>query len=116
MSTSSISRACGALALTLLFAGAAMAQGTTLDAACTPQMTRLLQRLYQKAEEGPGVLRDFIDIRRRILQLDIYETAVWAESVTEARAACMKKVVQEPGVGPGTAIAVDARPATEIRR
>jgi hypothetical protein len=36
------------------------------------------------------VLRDFMFIRRGILQLDIYETAAWVNSINEARAVCMK--------------------------
>ena len=71
--------------------GTALAQDTAINVDCVPQMTSLQQRLYQKANEGPDVLRDFMFIRRGILQLDTYETAAWASSVNEARAACMKK-------------------------
>src|SRR5436190_16036944 len=68
-----------------------MAQEARVDKDCVPQMTQLQQRLYQKAVEGPDALRSFIFIRRAILQVDTYETAVWAASLSRARASCMKK-------------------------
>lgn len=82
---------CVAFVVAALATGAALAQDTTINVDCVPQMTSLQQRLYQRANEGPGVLREFMFIRRGIWQLDIYETAAWASSVNEARAACMKK-------------------------
>ena len=82
---------CLAFVVAALAAGTALAQDTTTNVDCVPQMTGLQQRLYQKANEGPDVLRDFMFIRRGILQLDTYETAAWASSLNEARAACMKK-------------------------
>jgi hypothetical protein len=77
--------------LAALASGAAMAQNTSFSAGCGPQLTRLQERLYQKAGEGPDALRDFMFIRRGILQLDVSETAGWAASVSQERAACTKK-------------------------
>ena len=82
---------CVAVVVAALATGTALAQDATINVDCVPQMTRLQQRLYQKANEGPGVLREFMFIRRGIWQLDIYETGAWASSVNEARAVCMKK-------------------------
>ena len=82
---------CAAFVVAALATGTALAQDTTINVDCVQQMTGLQDRLYQKANEGPDVLRDFMFIRRGILQLDTYETAAWASSVNEARAACMKK-------------------------
>jgi len=78
-------------ALAALTSGAAMAQNASSSATCGPQFSGLQERLYQKAGEGPDALRDFIFIRRGILQLDVYETASWADSVSQERAACMKQ-------------------------
>jgi hypothetical protein len=77
--------------LSTLASGAALAQDAGFGATCGPQLTHLQERLYQKAGEGPDALRDFMFIRRGILQLDVTETADWAASVNQERAACMKK-------------------------
>ncbi|MGH8795832.1 MAG: hypothetical protein ACREXI_02140 [Caldimonas sp.] len=83
-----------AFVVAALASGAAMAQDAGVDAACAPQLSPLQQRIYQKANAGPAALRDFIYIRRGILQLDIYETAEWAASVNAKRASCMKGLAQ----------------------
>ena len=81
--------------LSALASGTALAQDAGFGATCGPQLTTHLQeRLYQKAGEGPDALRDFMFIRRGILQLDVTETADWAASVSQERAACMKKSAQ----------------------
>jgi hypothetical protein len=80
--------------LAALASGAAMAQNTSLGTSCAPQLTHLQERLYQKAGEGPDALRDFMFIRRGILQLDVSETADWAASVSQERAACTNKSAQ----------------------
>jgi hypothetical protein len=80
-------------ALAALSSGAAMAQ-TTSSTTCGPQLTHLQERLYQKAGEGPEALREFMFIRRGILQLDVSETADWAGAVSQARATCMKQSAQ----------------------
>ena len=82
----------------LLSTAVSNAQGVRLDANCVPQMTRLEARLYEKAEEGPSALRNFISIRRGIYQLDIRETADWAARVSAARSAC-KAVTARPEDG-----------------
>ncbi len=88
-----------AFVLAAFVSGAAMARDAAVDAACEPHLSPLQQRIYQKANAGPAALRDFIYIRRGILQLDIYETAEWAASVSAKRASCMKGVAQaEPAV------------------
>ena len=74
------------------FAGEAVtAQTVELDANCGPQLTRQQQRLYDKANDGTDVLRQFVFIRRAILQVDTYETATWAESLNAARGLCPQK-------------------------
>ena len=79
-----------AIAIAALAASTAGAKDIRLDATCAPQMTRGETRLYQKASEGTDVLRAFIWIRRSIVQVDVFETAVWAEGVDAAREACVK--------------------------
>lgn len=69
-----------------------MAQEARLDSNCVPHLTHVQQRLYQKADEGSDALRNFIFIRRAILQVDTYETAIWADSLRRARSACMTNV------------------------
>jgi hypothetical protein len=81
---------CAALVLAALAGQAVMAQTVELDANCAPQLSRQQERLYQKANDGTVALRQFIFIRRAILQADTYETASWAESLNEARAACVR--------------------------
>jgi hypothetical protein len=78
-----------ALALALSAAGAAAARDVTFDASCTPSMTRMEQRLYQKANEGPTELRQFMWIRRAQLQADVIETGNWAEAINAARTRCL---------------------------
>ena len=73
---------CATLILSTLAGQAVMAQTVELDANCAPQLTRQQQRLYQKANDGTDALRQFIFIRRAILQVDTYETATWAELST----------------------------------
>src|SRR5450755_599661 len=70
---------CAALVLATLSGDAVLAQTIELDANCVLQLTRQQQRLYQKANDGSDALRQFIFIRRAILQVDTYETATWAE-------------------------------------
>ena len=82
---------CAALVLAAFGIAAVRAQTVDIDADCVPQLTRQQQRLHQKAAEGADALRQFIFIRRAILQVDTYETATWAESLDEARAACLQK-------------------------
>ena len=65
-------------------------------------MTPLQHRLYQKADEGPGVLRDYLFIRRGILQLDIYETGGWADAVKQARAVCIKRLAEARSIRPAS--------------
>lgn len=80
-----------AFVLSVLAGQAVMAQTVELNANCVPQLTRQQQRLYQKANDGTDALRQFIFIRRAILQVDTYETATWVDSVNEMRAACNSK-------------------------
>jgi hypothetical protein len=83
-----------AFVLAVLASGTAMAQDSGTAAACAPQLSPLQARLYQKAVDGTGALRDFLYIRRGILQLDVTQTAEWAASVSQDRSACMKKVAE----------------------
>jgi hypothetical protein len=46
------------------------------------------RRLYEEANPGIDALRQFVFIRRAILQVDVYETATWAGSLNTARAVC----------------------------
>ena len=80
-----------ALVLAALAGEAVMAQTVELDANCVPQLTRQQERLYQKANDGTDTLRQFVFIRRAILQVDTYETATWAESLNAARGSCVQK-------------------------
>jgi hypothetical protein len=76
--------------LCALSAGAVMAQDVGLDANCAPLLTHRQQRLYDKANDGTPALSQFVFIRRAILQVDVYETATWAESLNAARASCTR--------------------------
>jgi hypothetical protein len=60
---------CAALILAALAGETVMAQTVELDANCVPQLARQQQRLYQKANDGTDALRQFIFIRRAILQV-----------------------------------------------
>lgn len=75
----------------MLIGDIVMAQGVALDANCDPLQTYQQQRLYAKANEGPDALRQFVFIRRAILQVDVYEIARWADALNGSRAVCMKK-------------------------
>ena len=79
---------CLAFVLAALAADAVMAQDVALDATCAPLLTQQQRRLYEKANAGTDALRQFVFIRRAILQVDVYETATWAGSLNEARAVC----------------------------
>jgi hypothetical protein len=79
---------CVAFGLAALAVDAVMAQDVALDATCAPLLTHQQRRLYEKANAGTDALRQFVFIRRAILQVDVYETATWAESLNAARATC----------------------------
>ena len=79
---------CVAFVLAAPAVDAEMAQDVALDATCAPLLTHEQWRLYEKANAGTDALRQFVFIRRAILQVDVYETATWAGSLNEARAAC----------------------------
>jgi hypothetical protein len=83
-----------AIALSALTFGAAHAATVELDASCTPQMSHMQQRLYSQGNQGGDVLRNFMYIRRQMLQLDIAETGQWVNAVNEARAGCTKELAQ----------------------
>ena len=75
----------------VLFAtGVVMAQGVSVDATCTPQVTGLEARLVQKAEQGPDALRQFIFIRRSLYTLDMREVADRVRAIEDARGACQQ--------------------------
>lgn len=76
--------------LTAMAADAVMAQDVGLDANCAPLLTHQQQRLYDKANDGTNALRQFVFIRRAILQVDVFETAAWAEALNAARADCAR--------------------------
>lgn len=85
------------LALLAGSACAAMAQQTAAAGSCAlPKMSSMESRLYQKAAEGTNELRQFMHIRRGILQMDVMETALWAERLDNARAACVQRASAEP--------------------
>ncbi|HZV91736.1 MAG TPA: hypothetical protein VFF72_00885 [Caldimonas sp.] len=89
-----------AFVLAVMASGAAMAADGGAGATCAPHLSPLRARIYQKAVDGPAVLREFLFIRRGILQLDVTETADWAAAVTRARAACMKNVAHAEPTSP----------------
>jgi hypothetical protein len=76
---------------------AARANNVLLDAGCAPRLTVQQQRLFDRASVGTDALRQFIYIRRAILQVDTYETAIWASDVAAAHAACVRRL---SGSGP----------------
>jgi hypothetical protein len=84
--------ACAAAVLT--FAGAALAQ----EAGCPAGLSRLQQRLIDKAGQGPEEVRRFLYIRRAILQLDTGDTLEWVEAVRTANPACVKGARLATGV------------------
>ncbi len=93
--TSLVCAARGAVfALAASTAGVAMAQTATFNADCVPQLSGVQQRLFDKSGEGPGALRDFMFIRRGILQLDVYETGAWADSIRAGGAACKAELAR----------------------
>jgi hypothetical protein len=79
---------CLAFVLAAPAVDAVMAQDVALDATCAPLLSHQYRRLYEKANAGTDALRQFVFIRRAFLQVDVYETATWAESLNETRAAC----------------------------
>ena len=74
----------------LLATGVVMAQGVSVDATCTPQITPLETRLVQKASQGPDALRQFIFIRRSMLTLDMREVADRVRAIEDARGTCQQ--------------------------
>jgi len=86
-----LATSCVAFVLAALAADAVMAQDVRLDATCAPLLTQQQRRLYEKANAGTAALRQFVFIRRAFLQVDVYETAIWAESVNAARADCSSR-------------------------
>jgi hypothetical protein len=78
-----------ACALTLALSTPATAASVHFDSRCTPQLNRVDKALYEKASEGTPALRRYMEVRQSILLRDVYETAVWAERVAEARKSCI---------------------------
>jgi response regulator NasT len=64
---------CVAFVLAALAVDAAMAQDVALDATCAPLLTHQQRRLYDKANVGTDALRQFVFIRRAILQAGLRE-------------------------------------------
>jgi hypothetical protein len=64
------------------------------DSACSPVLSGLDQRLYQRAVQDTGELRRFITSRRAIYALDVGEAADWAAGVNAARADCLRRHTQ----------------------
>jgi hypothetical protein len=87
-----LATSCLAFILAALAADAVMAQDVALDATCAPLLSHQQRRLYEKANAGTDALRQFVFIRRAILQVDVYETATWAGSLNEARAVCRASI------------------------
>ena len=75
-----------------LSAGAARATETVLAADCAPRLTMAQQRLFDRAALSTDALRQFVYIRRAMLQVDTYETAVWAEHLIALQAACTRSL------------------------
>ena len=82
---------CAALVLTVLVARPAKAEDILFGADCAPLFTAQQQRLYDRARVSTDSLRQFMFIRRAILQLDVHETAIWAASIDAARVSCDQK-------------------------
>jgi hypothetical protein len=61
-----------------------------LDAQCQPQLNREQQRIFDKYTAGIDQLRHYLFRRRYGLQLDTYETALWAEGVERQKARCLQ--------------------------
>jgi hypothetical protein len=80
----------------------AQAQDVALDAACAPLLTHQQQRLYDQSNVSTDALRQFVFIRRAILQVDVYQTALWTESLNAARAACSLKRSDSANAREGT--------------
>lgn len=78
-----------ACALTLALSTPATAASVHLDSRCTPQLTHVDEALYEKARQGTQTLRRYMQLRQSILQRDVYDTAVWAERVAQARKSCI---------------------------
>jgi len=87
----SLTSAARILAATLL-ASCRLAGATdvVLDDSCVPQLSAAQQVIYGKAIAGTEVLRNYVWPRRFSLQLDVYETAVWAENIGKRRALCLQ--------------------------
>lgn len=66
-----------------------------LEIECSAAPSALQQRLLAKADEGTEALRRFVYIRRAILQLDVRETAEWAEAWHVANAACAERATAD---------------------
>jgi hypothetical protein len=97
MSKPQFLRAARRAAFILALPLAASSGETALDAQCAPRLTPLQQRIYDRAGAGPDALRQFLWIRRGILQLDIYDTAARVEALGSARARCLKaQAVEQP--------------------
>jgi hypothetical protein len=73
----------------LPLAQAAGAATIAFDGGCVPQLSPLQQRIVDRAAAGPAELRQFLWIRRAILQPDIAQTMGWADAVESARRRCL---------------------------
>lgn len=75
--------------------GAVVAQTSGGDPCALPPMTSTQARLYQKAGDGWDGLRQYMWIRRSILQMDVTATADWVHGLDKARHACLQRTGQQ---------------------
>jgi hypothetical protein len=106
---------CVTFVLAALAVDTVMAQDVELDATCAPLLTHQQWRLYEKANAGTDALRQFVFIRRAILQVDVYETATWAESLNAARAVCSVRRSEASNVQAAIPVALSV-PSSDLRR
>lgn len=73
---------CGAIALALL---ATALPAAAADDPCTPRLKPREQHLLDAAHRGIDNLRDYLFVRRAILQLDIRDAADWVGRIDRLR-------------------------------
>lgn len=104
--------AVGCLAVALCALGIALdpapARAASASTACgePESLTRLQRRLLAKADEGIEPLRQYIQITRRVHELDLHEVVHWMDRRRARLAACL--ALAEPTRQQATA--VPARP------
>jgi hypothetical protein len=94
------------------FCGVVNSAPALLDAACNPSLTNRERHLVDLADQGTDELRSYLWNRRGVLQANIHDTAVWAESIRKSQASCLQALGEHAPSASSAQASVAREPAS----